>query len=729
MASYKTSWVQRLIDGAWQKTFAFAHAKTVYTDFANKKTLDKSLEELQKRISDNSYGKVAGGKNLYNCGNEVGGINSDGGENTETNRVRSKGYIKVNSSTTYTASVKNKNIYLGIYLYDKEKKIISVFSWQKGDYTFKTTDITEYVRVTYRTDDDISVSDILEYQIEEGTTATEYEPYFPSNKMLNEIDQRHSTNLTNQQNNGYLQKNLVDYKSLFADLTDNAEGTTHTYSDGILKISRTANIYSGVYIYSGQITPLRGKELVVSFDAKSSVSTMNLRVYIAEDGAAGTTENLTTDYKRYRLNVKAGSTQNNLVIYGNDVAGDVWIKNFMITEKYVEDMTYIDYIKSNMELDTYKADKSETTINLFKPTLLGTTTVNGITVTNNGNGTFSVTGTATGRAEIKLGSITLNPGIYKNLGATAYIQTLDGIVKKVIHDEEFTITEEAPVVIPVVWYDTGETTTNSSRKPMITTNLNATYSDFVPYTGDAGSLNGDVADLRDDVDGIEKEVSTQKINIHYGTGDGNDIVPVKGTDYIKTPPILVNNSANTFEDAQEGPSGGGSIKTIDYTYAKEGNVKFTILDPLIDANTNVSGLVVTPASSALRNGHYYRIKGTATEDATIPLYSVKNPSSDTLFFVAGLSGVMSESTFYYLISDTAGNTKQFETEGHKNTVFSGHSGEVKVSLVVKSGTKVSSTANVRAGYSNVYSVMDRSDKKYSDTADSVLDAIIEMKSK
>lgn len=66
MATYKTSWVQRLVDNVWTKTFAFAHAKTVYTDYENGKTLDKSLEEVQKRISDNGYGEIAGGKNLLN---------------------------------------------------------------------------------------------------------------------------------------------------------------------------------------------------------------------------------------------------------------------------------------------------------------------------------------------------------------------------------------------------------------------------------------------------------------------------------------------------------------------------------------------------------------------------------------------------------------------------------------------------------------------------------------
>ena len=52
MANYKTSWVQRLIEGVWQKTFAFAHAKTVYTDYANKKTLADKLSEIDTEIGN-----------------------------------------------------------------------------------------------------------------------------------------------------------------------------------------------------------------------------------------------------------------------------------------------------------------------------------------------------------------------------------------------------------------------------------------------------------------------------------------------------------------------------------------------------------------------------------------------------------------------------------------------------------------------------------------------------
>lgn len=47
---YPTSWIRKLVDGVWKRTFAFAHAKTVYTDFANKRTLADDLSDIFERL-------------------------------------------------------------------------------------------------------------------------------------------------------------------------------------------------------------------------------------------------------------------------------------------------------------------------------------------------------------------------------------------------------------------------------------------------------------------------------------------------------------------------------------------------------------------------------------------------------------------------------------------------------------------------------------------------------
>lgn len=577
MATYKTSWVRSLVDNVWTKTFAFAHAKTVYTDYENGKTLDKSLEEVQKRISDNGYGEIAGGKNLLNISDFKQHYNLSGDD---------------------------------------------------GDYFYVTED---YIYADEK-----------------------YIPY------------------------GYSTLNFLCSNEYLS------------YADRFYRVA----------CYDSN------KSFLIRLAAAPSAITTKLTL---PEG---------TKYIRLGINFSLSDNLENMAFTNSD--------------------EYEPYFPSNRRLAEEKADKSETTVNLLNPTF-ESTAMNGVKFTNNGDGSVSILGalssnsayTASVLVPVNIGQtykvIGKFIGVYKKNNATKILQ--NGVAGDT-SPSTFTAIEDFVNVCMYVSEKNSIPMAGVISYPMLTTNLSATYEDFVPYTGDTGSLNGDVADLRDDVDGMDKRVSTQKLNIHYGTGDGNNIVPVKGTSYIKTPPILVDNSANTFEDAQEG-SGGGGIKTFDYTYALKGSVKFTVLDTLITANTTVSGITVKPSTSVIQNGHYYRITGTATEDVTIPLYSVKNPSSDTLMFVSNIINKFSESTFYYLISDASGNTKQFGTEEEKTdtTTFRNHSGEVKVSLVVKSGAKVSLSANVRAGYSGAYSIMDRSDKKYSDTADSVLDAIIEMKSK
>lgn len=376
--------------------------------------------------------------------------------------------------------------------------------------------------------------------------------------------------------------------------------------------------------------------------------------------------------------------------------------------------------------ETVSDARKETTVNLFKPTLLGTTTVNGITVTNNGNGTFSVTGTATGKVEIKLGSITLNPGIYKNLGATAYIQTLDGIVKKVIHDEKFTITEETPVVIPVVWYDTGETTTDSSsRKPMITTNLNATIDDFVPYTGSTGSLNKDVAELRSDVDGLGDELVTRRIQLlaNFTSDYYRYIEPVAGKNRILVPPIIVNGTTTSFDS-----SGGDEVSGANYSYAPRESVKMDILDVEVSSSVTQEGITVKFLDKRLDLSKFYNVTGKATSDIEIPLYSVTNPKNDYLYFITDSVSKMSSDTFYIKISDSSGNETTLGTDGSKSlkTYLKKHNGKVTVYLVVKSGITVKQYVNVKCGYSSSDCIADFSPRKYSDTIDNVIDAILDL---
>lgn len=166
-----------------------------------------------------------------------------------------------------------------------------------------------------------------------------------------------------------------------------------------------------------------------------------------------------------------------------------------------------DGIKNNN--DMISELNSNMTINLLKPTLQ-TTTQNGITCTNNGDGTYTLNGTASDNAVFILQSnIEIASGKYKLTGCPQGGSTtsfkLDFEYKgnstgadygngSIINKTSNDIFKYLRIVVY-----TGTILNNAVFKPMLTTNLSATYDDFVPYTGDTGRLNADVALLENKI--------------------------------------------------------------------------------------------------------------------------------------------------------------------------------------------------------------------------------------
>lgn len=158
----------------------------------------------------------------------------------------------------------------------------------------------------------------------------------------------------------------------------------------------------------------------------------------------------------------------------------------------------------------------ETTVNLL-PEILSVAK-NGVTLTNNGDGTYTLTGTATDDAHfVIVGNI-----IQEWLSNKLPLKLLGGISNNVYveykntFDDNKSIADKGTggVIINDVNNDllcitvlAGEILPNVVIKPMLTTNLNATYDDFVPYTGDSGSLNGDVASLSKRIKALKKGAS------------------------------------------------------------------------------------------------------------------------------------------------------------------------------------------------------------------------------
>ena len=180
---------------------------------------------------------------------------------------------------------------------------------------------------------------------------------------------------------------------------------------------------------------------------------------------------------------------------------------------------YEPYFSSNKMLAEEKADKSETTVNLLK-SKLQTTTNNGITCTYNGDGTYTLNGTAVSTAYFRIQGITAlaqrtTNKTYKLVGCpTGGINKYDlryeinGSIANgggkdfgdgvIIKNDKINSTDitSAEIIIAVM---KDIIVNNLVFKPMLTTNLDATYDDFVPYTGDTGKLNSDVANIKNDL--------------------------------------------------------------------------------------------------------------------------------------------------------------------------------------------------------------------------------------
>lgn len=194
------------------------------------------------------------------------------------------------------------------------------------------------------------------------------------------------------------------------------------------------------------------------------------------------------------------------------------------------------------QLQNSKADKAETTVNILYPTL-ETSTQNGVTCTDNGDGMYILNGKATGNCEFILstsirpdqcqgmrlvgcpkgegmpGQLVLQCRQYKTSGVSNILDLGGGAI--------LNFSDDVRSIAFIIYVGNGFTVNNLVFKPMLTRNLNATYDDFVSYTGYTGQLNTDLAYI--------KRNMQAKDNIAYGTmqltySDANTLVGTKTLD-------------------------------------------------------------------------------------------------------------------------------------------------------------------------------------------------------
>lgn len=225
--------------------------------------------------------------------------------------------------------------------------------------------------------------------------------------------------------------------------------------------------------------------------------------------------------------------------------------------------------------------RKETTVNLLKPTLR-TVTENGVTCTNNGDGTYTLNGTATKDVVLSIvGSPTKNAvGGYKLLGCPINGSKDTYRIVVSYYDNESWKAEGSDIGNGVIIDDTyskinyfikvksGTTVTNLVFKPMITTNLSATYDDFVPYTGDTGKLNGDVAALKAYVD----EKASESVDLSVSASKSLN-------DTVEVPLVLNKTTKNLLNPTAQSITQGGITCTNngDGTYTLNGTATSEVI--------------------------------------------------------------------------------------------------------------------------------------------------------
>ena len=127
------------------------------------------------------------GKNLFDGRLEDGYINSDGTNVGWTNYKRSVNFIKINPKLNYTISKNSSHLggTFGIFQYDCNNQFISThyISSTTNVQTFTFDERANYIRIACTNDAQFPIEFV---QVEEGSTATEYEPFKSNILTVNE---------------------------------------------------------------------------------------------------------------------------------------------------------------------------------------------------------------------------------------------------------------------------------------------------------------------------------------------------------------------------------------------------------------------------------------------------------------------------------------------------------------------------------------------------------------
>lgn len=156
---------------------------------ANIKASKMMFQIGTQRTTYHPYGEIyadSKSKNLFNDATKLDDVVlTDGGEETSIALGSVSDYIKIKPNTTYTLSFirTQSEIYTRVCTYSADKTFIDLkvkntdTSAGAKTYTFTTDSNAEYIRFCFKTDS-------TNVQLEQGSTATAYEPYWDTTETI-----------------------------------------------------------------------------------------------------------------------------------------------------------------------------------------------------------------------------------------------------------------------------------------------------------------------------------------------------------------------------------------------------------------------------------------------------------------------------------------------------------------------------------------------------------------
>ena len=332
-------------------------------------------------------------------------------------------------------------------------------------------------------------------------------------------------------------------------VSESSDGITYTKnSDGSYTLNGTATNLITIVLAKIDMTQMTEPVKLVGCPINGSDSTYKLSmIKLGSDQQNDYNGNgVVIDNEKL---LKASEVEIRIVVYKGTTVTNLVFKPMLTTDL---DATYDDFVPySGYDIKTCGK-------NLLNPTLK-THELNGITCTQNvdanGNpdGTYTINGTSTKDRWISFANVTLNPGKYKfiatenNVGVNN-LSVSSNLTIIAWPGSEFTIQSKSVCEIGLSTSD--KTFNNVLIKPMITTDLSATYDDFESYK-DGGTVHIDsttefpLLGLKS-FDGETNIISPGNVEVTYAKSDsGKAILDMSENKLDKD--NVVNNQTTTEE--------------------------------------------------------------------------------------------------------------------------------------------------------------------------------------